>query len=59
MRAIYLRFDGIFDWIPGLSVVYLPGKEAACVTKLQPFDWWELKPFVISKLSFVKTFFLT
>ena len=29
------------------------------VTKLQPFDWWELRPFLISKLSFVKTFFLT
>ena len=26
---MYHRYDGIFDWIPGLSMVYLPGKEAA------------------------------
>ena len=27
------------------------------MTKLQPFDWRELKRFLMLKLSFVKTFF--
>ena len=63
MRAIYLRFDGIFDWIPGLSVVYLPGKEAACneittiwLVGVEAFSY--LKTFFCENfLSYVKTFF--
>lgn len=41
-----------YQQIPGLSVVYLPGKEAACneITTI----WWELKPFLMLKLSFVQ-----
>ena len=28
------------------------------VTKLQPFDWWELRPFLMLKLSFLRKIFL-